>query len=85
MVGAVGNLCYAFLAVLSFTLDTAFLRFRLAPTGGGTPCPLGSPSEICGLTFCVLCVVPEGGQPKEKGAQRANGTTEHKQKGRFTK
>ena len=61
MVGAVGNLCYAFLAVLSFTLDTAFLRFRLAPAGGErSPFLRAAGRKYEGWLFVVLCVVPRG-------------------------
>lgn len=61
MVGAVGNLCYAFLAVLSFMLDTAFLRFRLAPADGEcSPFLRAAGRKYEGWLFVVLCVVPRG-------------------------
>ena len=77
MVGAVGNLCYAFLAVLSFTLGTAFFAFPAGTRGRGAfPVPAGGWSEIRGLAFCCfVCCAAGGVQPKGRGAQRANGTT----------
>lgn len=75
MVGAVGNLCYAFLAVLSFTLDTAFLRFRLAPADGErSPFLRAAGRKYEGWLFVVLCVVPrKNAQRKKEREKRHNG------------
>ena len=83
MVGAVGNLCYAFLAVLSFTLDTAFLRFRLAPADGErSPFLRAAGRKYEGWLFAVLCVVPRGEyspKRKERRGQTAQQNTNEKE------
>ncbi len=42
---------------------------------GRSPSLRAAGRKYAGWLFVVLCVVPQGVQPKEKGAQRANGTT----------
>lgn len=85
----IGALCFALIdfsqAVLSYTLNTAFYVSDGVPAGGEYSPPYGSLVGNIRADFHVLCVVPRGETPKERGEiERVCGATTTNYEGKST-